>query len=81
MNQSISNNYTNLNHMRILRMRDVVDMCGLSKSHIHSLISEEKFPRGVLLVPGGVAKGWLEYEIVAWIEQRVEERDQENANG
>ena len=81
MNQTTCKNQTNQSHVKILRIKDVVEICGLSKSYIYSLISERKFPRGILLVPGGVAKGWLEHEIVAWIEQRVEERDQENANG
>ena len=80
MKKATFSKYAYSNPVKILRMGGVIELCGLSKSHIHSLISQGKFPKGVLIVPGGVAKGWLESEIVEWIEQRVAERDQEVAN-
>jgi prophage regulatory protein len=80
MYQKYNEEFIHRGQIRILRIKGVVELCGLSKSYIYALIAEGLFPKGVLLVPGGIAKGWPESEIVEWIEQRIAERDQEAAN-
>lgn len=62
---------------KLIRIRDVMHLTGLSRSYIYSLTADGKFPRSIPLVPGGTARAWLESEVCAWINERVAERDQE----
>jgi prophage regulatory protein len=62
--------------MQILRLPQVRQRVGLSRSQIYMLISQGLFPRQVPL--GVRARGWSADEIQAWIAERVRERD---ANG
>ncbi|HZZ21114.1 MAG TPA: AlpA family phage regulatory protein [Roseiarcus sp.] len=59
--------------LRILRVGDVAAQTGLSPATIYRLAQEDKFPRQVKL--GDAAAGWLDHEIEAWLEARVQERD------
>lgn len=59
--------------MRIIRLKEVMDKTGLSRSTIYRQITEGIFPLSVPL--GGKAKGWLESEVEGWILSRVAERD------
>jgi len=60
---------------RLIRIREVMNLVGLSKSHIYHLAAQEKFPKRVSLVPGGTSVAWLHDEIIDWLEGRVAERD------
>jgi prophage regulatory protein len=60
---------------RLIRVKEVRELTGLSRSYIYSLSAEGLFPRSVPLVPGGTAKAWLHDEIMDWLEGRVAERD------
>lgn len=51
--------------MRILRLRDVVYLTGLSRSTVYSLIQNEKFPKPLRL--SARASGWLLGEVEEWI--------------
>lgn len=55
---------------RILRLADVKDRTGLSRSTIYLNINNGGFPRPINL--GGRCVGWLESEIDAWIIARIE---------
>jgi prophage regulatory protein len=59
--------------LTILRVGDVAARTGLSPATIYRLTQEGKFPRQVKL--GEAAAGWLDHEIDAWLEARVQERD------
>ena len=59
--------------MRIIRLKEVIDSTGLSRSTIYKYISEGSFPKSLDL--GGRAVGWLESEIQDWIMVKVEERE------
>jgi prophage regulatory protein len=59
--------------MRILRFPEVAAKVGLKSAQICHLISQGRFPAQVKLGPK--ASGWVEAEIDAWIEQRVNERN------
>jgi prophage regulatory protein len=63
---------------RILRLSDVVDATGESRSTIYKRISEGEFPRPVKL--GTKSVGWVEDEIAAYNEARIAVRDA-SANG
>ena len=59
------------NHM-ILRLPRVKATTGLSRSTIYLRVAEGTFPKPVSL--GGRAIGWLEAEVMEWLNARAEER-------
>lgn len=59
--------------MKIIRLKEVIAVTGLSRSTIYDRMSAGEFPFSVNL--GGSAVGWVEFEIHDWIEQRVLERN------
>jgi len=58
---------------RIIKLGEVIDATGLSRSSIYRKMNEKSFPPAVPL--GGKAVGWLENEIQQWILDRVADRD------
>ena len=58
---------------RIIRLSKTKCLTGLSRSTIYKRISEDDFPKQVNL--GGRSVGWVESEILGWIDGRIEERD------
>lgn len=53
----------------ILRLPDVKNRTGLSRSTIYLRISQGRFPRPISL--GGRAVGWIEEEITQWISSQL----------
>lgn len=64
---------TGATFMRIIRLKEVMDLTGLSRSTIYKYIAECQFPIPVPL--GDRCVGWLESEVHDWILARVAERD------
>jgi prophage regulatory protein len=60
----------NESNTSILRLENVKTRTGLSRSTIYALIKEKRFPGNISL--GARSVGWLESEIQAWIESRVQ---------
>ncbi|WP_256801998.1 helix-turn-helix transcriptional regulator [Rodentibacter ratti] len=58
---------------RFLRVDDVINLTGLSRSTIYDKTRLGKFPEAVNL--GGNAKAWLESEVRAWMNARIEQRN------
>ncbi len=56
---------------KICRLPEVMARTGLSRSTIYALIGKGKFPSQVNLGPRAV--GWVENEMVDWIEARIDE--------
>lgn len=56
--------------MKILRLRSVVDRCGLARSTIYKYIALGKFPKPVSL--SGRCVGWLESEVDDWIRSQLQ---------
>ena len=54
---------------RILRLKDVKAMTGLSRSTIYAEIAKGKFPRQISLT-GARSVGWHESAIIQWVESR-----------
>ncbi len=44
-------------------------MVGLSKSAIYNRIAQDTFPKPISL--GGKAAGWLDAEVIAWLDARI----------
>jgi prophage regulatory protein len=63
---------------RVLRWPELKERIGLSRSHVHSLISRGTFPKQIKL--GDRASGWLDSEISDWLEQRITESKSNNSN-
>jgi len=55
--------------MKIIRLPEVVEITGLSRSTIYSRMSQDGFPKSISL--GDRAAGWIESEIEEWIESRI----------
>lgn len=53
---------------RILRLPDVLQLVGLSKSSIYALMKAGQFPQPIHL--GARAVGWLLSAVQAWIDSR-----------
>lgn len=62
---------------KLIRIKTVINLTGLSKSYIYELRNKGQFPQTIQLVPGGASVAWVESEILAWIDSRIKERDTE----
>jgi prophage regulatory protein len=62
---------------KILRLPQVEEATGESRSTIYKRISEGEFPKPVKL--GAKSVGWVEDEIAAYNEARIARRDSERA--
>jgi prophage regulatory protein len=54
---------------RVLRLREVEQTTGIRRSTIYESMEAGTFPRPIKVGPRAV--GWLEHEIVAWLESRT----------
>ena len=59
--------------MRFLRLPQVTDRTGYKKTKIYEMISDESFPVPVQL--GSRAVAWIESEVEAWMQKRIDARD------
>lgn len=57
---------------RFMRLPEVINTCGLSRSTIYDLISREQFPSQISL--GGKNVAWLASEIDGWMQSRIAQR-------
>lgn len=60
--------------MRIIRLKEVMDITGLARSTIYKFVSVDLFPKPISL--GDRCVGWLESEVHDWILSKIKERDQ-----
>lgn len=60
--------------MRILSKRDVKALVLYSPQHIARLEKAGQFPQRVQLGPNRV--GWVEDEVLDWLRQRIDRRDE-----
>ncbi|MET1281186.1 helix-turn-helix transcriptional regulator [Vibrio navarrensis] len=59
--------------MKFLRLKDVMEKTGLSKSAIYNKIKEGEFPASVPI--GSRTVAWIDSDINDWLEWRVQVRD------
>ena len=55
--------------MKILRLKQVIEITGLSRSTIYAYISDGFFPKQIAI--GERAVGWLSDDIEQWIQERI----------
>nr|WP_067286897.1 AlpA family transcriptional regulator [Marinobacterium profundum] len=60
--------------MRLLRLPEVLYLTAQSRSGLYRKIKDGAFPASVDLGANSVA--WVEEEVLAWIQARIDERDQ-----
>lgn len=54
---------------RFLRIRDVIEICGLSRASIYEAVKLGTFPPPIKITAR--ASAWLKHEVDEWVEQRV----------
>jgi len=59
--------------MKILRLKEVTNLTGLSRSTLYDRITQGAFPESISL--GGNTVGWVEHEVIDWIQDRINERN------
>lgn len=63
-------------NLTFLRINQVKEITGLSRSYIYQLTKSGQFPKPVVLVPGGTAVGWIKSEIDTWLNERILAREE-----
>ncbi len=62
--------------MRILSKRQLRELVLYSTQHIARLEAAGKFPKRIRL--GECRVGWIEAEVLEWLQERITRRDQSN---
>ncbi|MBO1928428.1 AlpA family transcriptional regulator [Thiomicrorhabdus sp. 6S2-11] len=62
---------------QLLKLKSVMDITGVSRSHIYALAKQGLFPKPVKLTERSSA--WVASEVQEWIESRISARDGEVA--
>jgi prophage regulatory protein len=62
--------------MRILSKRQVRELVLYSPQHIARLEKAGEFPKRIQLGPSRV--GWVESEVLGWLEERIKRREETN---
>jgi prophage regulatory protein len=64
--------------MRILKAKQVAEEINVSVPQVYKLVSLGRFPKPIKL--GERGSGWLTSEIEAWLQSKVDARDEEVSN-
>ena len=57
---------------RLITMKEVIHICGLSRPSIYRLMNTGEFPRQISV--GYRSVRWIEGEVVDWVNQTIEHR-------
>ena len=63
---------------KILKVKEVAEELNVSVQQIYKLVSKGRFPKPIKL--GERGSGWLTSEIDAWLQSRIDARDEEAIN-
>jgi len=58
--------------MRVIKLKDVINTTGLSRSSIYAYMAKGVFPKPIQLGPRAVA--WVEEEVQSWLQVRLDAR-------
>jgi prophage regulatory protein len=71
--------FSNIKHRKkMLKLKEVQKITGLSRSSIYSYIEKGVFPIQVKL--GQLSVAWIDQEITEWLESRISARDAANSS-
>lgn len=59
--------------MKLIRIKEVQELTGISKPYIYALANKGLFPKPVKL--SARSSAWVSTEVLEWIENRIVERD------
>ena len=62
---------------KLIKLKTVMEITGLSRSHTYALAQRGEFPKPVKLTERSSA--WVQAEVLDWIESRINQRDMEVA--
>ena len=68
-----------MSNSKVLKVKEVASEISVSVPQVYKLVSLGRFPKPIKL--GERGSGWLTTEIDAWLQSRVDARDEEVANG
>lgn len=60
--------------MRLIKLKEVLEVTGLSRAYTYRLMADNQFPKSVSLGARSVA--WVEAEVQDWILERIAARDE-----
>lgn len=58
-------------HVRLIRLREVLAKTGLSRSAVYAAIQAGTFPAPIPILPGGRSTAWPEHEVDTWLRERI----------
>ena len=67
-----------MSNSKVLKVKEVAEEINVSVPQVYKLVSIGRFPKPIKL--GERGSGWLITEIDAWLQSRVDARDEEVAN-
>ena len=67
-----------MSNSKVLKVKEVASEISVSVPQVYKLVSLGRFPKPIKL--GERGSGWLTSEIDAWLQSRVDARDEEVAN-
>jgi prophage regulatory protein len=73
----LANNLSQHTELRLIRLKEVLAICGISRSSVYDAIKKGEFPAPIKL--HGRSSAWIKSEILQWVEaciraSRVPER-------
>lgn len=71
--QANKRSITQITRERFIRMPEVLDISGLSKTTIYEYVSRGEFPAPVSL--GAKSVAWVESEVMAWMDAKISARE------
>ncbi|WP_309477157.1 helix-turn-helix transcriptional regulator [Marinomonas foliarum] len=60
-------------NMRVMKLNEVINTTGLSRSSIYAYMSNGNFPKPIQLGPRAV--GWIEVEVREWLQEKLNARN------
>jgi prophage regulatory protein len=62
--------------MKIIRLKEVMNLTALGRSTIYAKMAKGEFVKSLKL--GGHATGWVESEVLDWINECIQERNNQS---
>ena len=65
--------------MKLLKLYEVAELLSVCKSQVYNLVKQGYLPKPIKI--GKRGSGWLQSDIDSWFKSKIEQRDEEVANG
>lgn len=62
--------------MKLIRIKQVRELTGISRTYIYSMVKQGVFPAPVCL--SCKSKAWISEEVIDWIQSKIDARDKSN---